>query len=272
MPPRARGSAATSGIAATETTSRPPVAVATCTITSPACGVTAMNSAWPPPRGGVRSTRSSLPAHGLVAAEARGRRQVERDLPGDLSRQRARQHQVQVVCLDREPVDQAEGVLPRPGVQTRPGRAGRRWSRRQAGRPASARSCPASAPPDLSRRQPRSRPADAARVSRAAAACAASCDVAAEHLGQRSPVSPGAGRAGEREQQPRAERRGDVMPCPDGRVQPRGVARYAGRDLSRLDAHAPTLPLAPARSAGEAAGLASGGPAAGWSGLRPSQK
>ena len=71
----------------------PPPPLAMCTITSPACDVGAMNETWPRCRSPQHAFEPACPRARF--AQARGRRQVERHLPGDLGRQCARQDEVQ---------------------------------------------------------------------------------------------------------------------------------------------------------------------------------
>jgi hypothetical protein len=62
-------------------------------------------------------------------------------------------------------------------------------------------------------------------------------DIAAQHLGQRVAVLAGTRRGCQRQQQPGAERRGDLMPGACGSVQARGIAGHAASDEAYRQSH-----------------------------------
>ncbi len=187
-------------------------------------------------RAGVRRTRLRTPAHGLAVPRLAGWREVERDLPGDLGRERGRKQEVDVLCRDREPVDQAERVLSRPGIQL--------GSPRQAAGRDDTGQCLPPAQELLRQRRPRRGPRRSGacdhrmrlgqQVGRSARGV---CDVTTQHLGQGVAIGAGAGGRRQGQQQPGAQRRGDMMLRADHGVQPGGVCRYAVSDLARAEGH-----------------------------------
>ena len=220
--------AGTSGVAATDTTRSPAVALsATCTMTSPAARVWTRAASCPSPWSavstcGTRQTRSG-PSHS-AGATSKADRQVTFDASADatismVSGSSASGNVSISPCVcSRAQSSNVDWLVASP-VRTVSGSA--------ASQAATGRDAPGRAPPrGGSRVHQRVRAGE--QVHRGVGR---DRGVHAEHSAEFGPHGSGTGAGRDRQHEPGAQRRGDVVARPDGRVHPPGVPANGGDQI-----------------------------------------